>query len=54
MLSELLAQRLRVWGPGRWWRPVTRCGRPGGFGIDVMLIFFDTFTAVGTYVRRGL
>lgn len=35
---------------GRRWR---RC-RPGVFGIDVMLIFFDTFTVVGTYVQRGL
>ena len=54
MVSELRAYGLRVWGPagggGRRWR---RCRR-GVLGIDVMLIFFDTFTAVSTYVRRGL
>ena len=45
-----------VAGVGSW--PVVAAGdalRPsGGFGIDVMLILFDTFTWVSPYVRRGL
>ena len=58
MVSELVAQGLRVRGPDQWLVVAAAGGRASlpsrVFGIDVMLIFFDTFTAVGTYVQRGL